>query len=261
MILARLVAFLRASATAGVAFLYLFLVGTPFVLHAWWTRNVAPLYRASWFGVRLALWVAGVRVEVLGAENFPRQGPCLYMSNHVSNVDPLALFTVLPPRIAMMAKKQVYGIPVLGRALALADFVAVDRENPEAARASVEEALAKLKKGASFLVYPEGRRSRDGRLQRFKHGVFVLAIRAGAPIVPLTVVGADAVMRKGKWEIYPGVVQVTVHRPVETRTRSVEERHQLAEKVRGIVASALPEGMRGAESPSVPGAETMDDQL
>ncbi|MFQ5777627.1 MAG: lysophospholipid acyltransferase family protein [Terriglobia bacterium] len=259
--MARLVAFLRASLTAGVAFLYLFVVGTPFVLHAWWTRSIDPLYRAAWWGVWLALRVAGVRVQVVGGEYFPRQGPCLYMSNHVSNVDPLVLFTVLPPRIAVMAKKQVFGIPVLGWALSLADFVAVEREDPEAARASVEEALAKLQRGVSFLVYPEGSRSRDGCLQRFKHGVFVLAIRAGVPIVPLAVVGADAVMRKGRWEIYPGVVQVTVHPPVETRTRSLEERHQLAQEVRGIIASALPEAWRGAEPSPVPEAETMDDRL
>lgn len=259
--MSRLLAVLRATLTASVVFLYLYLVGTPFVVHAWWTQRVDWVYRVAGWGVRLGLWLAGVRIRVIGAENLPRQGPCVYMANHLSNVDPPVLFAVLPPRIAMMGKKQVFSIPVLGTAIRLADFVAVDRENREAARASVEETLEKLQRGTSFLVFPEGTRSRDGQLLRFKHGVFVLALRAGAPIVPITLDGAREIMVKGRWEIYPGEVRVTVHPPVETRHRRLEDRHRLAEEVRSIVASALPLELRGTAVEPAGSPGELDDSL
>lgn len=225
-------------------FAYVFLVGTWFLLHALLTKRIEPLYRCGWWGVRLGLWVAGIGVEVRGREHLQTKRRCLYVSNHVSNVDPPVLFAILPPRIAFMGKKQVFGIPVLGRAIRLVDFVSVDREDPEAARASVDEALAKLKR-VSLLVYPEGTRSTNGSLQRFKHGVFLLAIRAGVPVVPLTLDGAEAIMPKGKWEIYPGTVRVTAHPPVETRGLGEDDRGRLAMRVREIVASALPPEKRG----------------
>ncbi|MCH7765748.1 MAG: 1-acyl-sn-glycerol-3-phosphate acyltransferase [Acidobacteria bacterium] len=251
----RLLAFLHASVTAGAVFLYLFLLGTPLVLHAWLTRRIDPLYRVARWGCRMGLWVAGVRLEVRGRENLPRGGHCLYMCNHMSNIDPPLLVAVLPPRIAFMAKKGVFSIPVLGTAVRLDGCVPVDRQNPEAARESVEGALANIKQGVTFVVYPEGTRSRDGRLQRFKHGVFVLAIRAGVPIVPITLDGTRAIMAKGKWAIYPGTVRVTIHPPVETRGRSLEEREQLAEEIRAIVASALPDEQQKSAAPVAVGVQ------
>lgn len=259
--MARLVARLRATWAAAFAFAYLFLVGTPFVLHAWWTQRADPLYRAACWGVGLTLRLAGVRVEIKGKENIPRGRVCIYMANHQSNVDPMVLITLLPPRIALMGKKQVFSVPVLGAALRLTDFVRVDRENREAARASVEAALRTLARGVPLLVFPEGTRSPDGRLQAFKHGVFVLAIRAGVPIVPITLEGAAGIMPKKRWEVHPGVVKVTIHPGVETRGRSVEERQQLAEEVRAIVASALPADQRGEASVEAMSAAPLEESF
>ncbi|MFQ5695357.1 MAG: lysophospholipid acyltransferase family protein, partial [Terriglobia bacterium] len=195
----------------------------------------------------LVLWLGGIRFEVRGEENLPRGRACVYMSNHQSNLDPPMLFLLLPPRIAMMGKIQVFSVPVLGEAVRLADFVPVDRDNPEEARKSVEEALPRLRRGVSFLVFPEGRRSWDGRLLRFKHGVFLLAIRAGVPIVPITVDGVTDAMPKGKWEIYPGRAQVTIHPPIETRGMQEGDRARLAQQVRTIVDSALSPELRDPE--------------
>lgn len=259
--MSRFLAVLRATFTAVIVFSYVFVVGTPFLFHAWWARRIDPLYRIGGWGARMGLWLAGIRIQVSGEENLPQGRPCVYMANHQSNVDPPVLFVVLPPRIALIGKKQVFSIPVLGTALRLADFVPIDRENPEAARAAVDEALDHLQRGVSFLVYPEGTRSPDGRLQRFKHGVFVLAIRAGVPIVPITVDGAEVVMPKGKWEIYPGLVRVTIHPPVETRQRSLRERGRLALEVQAIVASALPGDKRPAAMPGAISASAQDDSL
>lgn len=214
------------------------------------------------WGAGATVWLAGLRYEVTGLENLQRERACVYMANHQSNLDPPLLFVLLPPQLAVMGKRQLFSIPVLGAAMRLGQFVSVDRENPQAARASVEKALPILQGGKSFLVYPEGRRSFDGRILRFKHGVFVLAIRAGVPIVPITVHGATDVMPKGKWEVYPGHVRVTIHKPVETAGRTLTERAQLAEEVRAIIASALPEELRPAPAAApVPVAADFDDTL
>ncbi|HXE75125.1 MAG TPA: lysophospholipid acyltransferase family protein [Candidatus Xenobia bacterium] len=249
--MSRALPFLRATVAGGFAFLGLYLLATPFVLHARLTGRIEKLYSVALWIVRNALRLAGVKIEVTGRENFPGR-TCVYMANHQSNIDPPILFVTLPPRIAMMGKKQVFSIPVLGTALRAGDFVPVHREDPEEARESVEVALEKLRRGVSFLVYPEGHRSWDGRLLPFKHGVFVLAIRGGVPIVPITLDGATGLMPKGKWEIYPGVVRVTIHPPVETAHRRVEERRQLGREVRAIIASALPPELRGEPAPAAP---------
>jgi 1-acyl-sn-glycerol-3-phosphate acyltransferase len=257
--LRRLAAFLRATLTASFAAFMLFVVGTPVLLYALLRRDVAPIYGLARWTVRTALRLAGVTLEVVGAENLRGPRPCLYMANHQSAIDPLVLFTVIPPRIAFMGKKSLFSIPVLGAAMRLADFVPVHREHPEEARASVDDALEKLNRGVTLLVYPEGKRSLDGRLLPFKTGVFLLALRAGVPIVPITVHGAERVMAKGKWEVYPGTVRVTVHAPVSTRGRQPEERRALAAQVRAAIASALPHDLRG--EPAAPAAAEPDDAL
>lgn len=237
--MSRFLASLRATWSAGFIFVYLFLVGTPAVVHAWLTGRIGFLYGVARWGSRAGLWLGGIRWEVRGLENIPNH-VCMYMANHQSNIDPPLLFVVVPPRIAIMAKKQLFSLPVLGQALRLGEFIPVHREVHEEARASVDEALSRLEHGLSLLVFPEGTRSYDGRLLRFKHGVFLLAIRAGVPIVPITVDGATAAMAKGRWEIYPGNVRVTIHPPVPTQGRTEEERGVLAEEVKRIVESALP---------------------
>lgn len=258
--MSRLLASLRATVTASVTFLYVLLVATPFVLHARLTHRIGPLYTIAGWGARLALWLAGVKVEVRGGEHLVPSRPCVYMANHQSNVDPPVLFVLLPPRIAIMAKKSLFSVPILGQALRLGSFVPVDRANRKAAPASVDEALKVLQNGLPFLVYPEGTRSTDGRLLRFKHGVFILALRAGVPIIPITVDGATSVMPKGKWQIHPGTVRVTIHPPVETKGRSLEERAALAVQVRSIVASALPANLRELSGEAAQ-AEPADDSL
>lgn len=246
----RLAAFLRASLVGGWVFSYVFTLGALNVVHALWTGRVERLYRGAAWCVRVGLWIAGVQVEVSGRENLLPNRQCIYMANHQSNIDPPLLLAVLPERIAMMGKKQLWSIPVLGTALRLGDFVPVHREVKEEARASVEETLETMRRSkVSFLVYPEGTRTRDGQLLPFKRGVFVLAIRSGLPIVPITLAGVTRVMPKGRWEIYPGTVRVTVHPMVSTDGCTEEDRYGLAEEVRSAIASALPEELYGAATP------------
>ena len=233
------IARLRATVTAIVVFGYVGHVGSFFIFVSWVTGDVMWVYRCAQVGCRIGMWLGGIAFELQGGENYPRGDRVIFMCNHLSNIEPPVLFAVLPPQIAFMAKRQLFKIPILRTAMRMGDFVSVPRENPERARASVEEALEKLKK-VSFLVFPEGTRSRDGSLQKFRHGVFHLAIRGQVPIVPLTVTGADAIMRKGIWQLYPGTMRLQVHPRVETAGLSIEDRFELADRVRDVIASGLP---------------------
>jgi len=244
--LQRWIARARATLVGGWVLLYLLSGGLYNVLRSRLTGEVKYVYRGARWSVRLALRLAGVEIALRGAENFPR-GPCVYMANHQSNIDPLIVFTVLPERIVFMGKKQLWSVPILGAALRLGEFIPVHRELKEEARASVEAALEVLQRGTvSLMVYPEGTRSFDGRLLAFKHGVFLLAIRSGLPVVPLTLDAATDVMPKARWEIYPQVVTVTIHAPIETRGLREDDRYGLAERVRAAIESALPERLRSA---------------
>ena len=242
---------LRAVLVATVLALYTLLVGGPFVLYAWLTGSGERLYWVSIAGVRLALRLAGVKVEVVGREKILRDRPCIFMPNHVSNADPPAV-AVLLPRVSILGKRQVFRVPILGQAMRCAEMVPVDRANPEAARAAVEEAVKILRRGLPFLVFPEGTRSRDGRLLPFKKGAFVLAIKAGVPIVPITILDSDRVIRKGEWAIHPGTIHIVVHDPIESAGYTLEQRDELLARVRAVIASALPEDRRAAGKPTTP---------
>ena len=234
---------IRATVTAVVVFGYVGVVAPFFLLLSWLTGDVMWIYRCAQVGCRIGMALGGVTVEFQGQENFPQDRRVIFMCNHLSNIEPVVLFAVMPPQIAFMAKRQLFDIPVLSTAMRMGDFVSVPRENPEKAKAAVEDALRKLQK-VSFLVFPEGTRSRDGSLQKFRHGVFHLAVRGQVPIVPMTAIGADDIMRKGKWQIYPGRMRLTVHPCVETAGMKIEDRFALADRVREIIASGLPEEKR-----------------
>jgi 1-acyl-sn-glycerol-3-phosphate acyltransferase len=138
-----------------------------------------------------------------------------------------------------MAKQEFFRVPVLGTAMRLRGFIPIDRKNRERAIAAVEEAVEALKAGYSFLAFPEGTRSPDGRLQIFKKGLFVVAIKAGAPIVPVSASGARKVMPKGKFAIYPGRVRITIHDPIPTAGLEVNDRQKVIDLTRQAIISGL----------------------
>jgi 1-acyl-sn-glycerol-3-phosphate acyltransferase len=204
------------------------------------TGNADFMYHASVAAVRLGVRIVGIRVHVEGAEDIP-PGVCILAANHISNVDPLAFVPAIPRRVSLLAKKEVFRIPVLATAFRLAKMIPVDREDREAAVASVDLAVRYLKEGLSFVIYPEGTRSPDGRLRPFKKGAFAMAIRAGVPIVPVSIVGAQKLMRKGNWILRPGEVVIRFHPPVDSSQYPMERRGELRARVEAIVASGLPE--------------------
>jgi 1-acyl-sn-glycerol-3-phosphate acyltransferase len=231
---------LRGIAVLLFLTVYVLLLGPPFILHCLVTGRVGPLYFIGVSAARIALRIGGIRVRAEGLENIPC-GVCIFVANHTSNADPPAVVGAIPRRVALLGKKEVFRVPVFARALLLAAFVPVDRANREAALASVEKALQHLRAGVSYLIFPEGTRSPDGRLRPFKKGTFLMAIRACVPIVPVSVVGAHKVMRKGELRLRPGEVVVRFHAPVETSGFSLERKEELLTVVHRAVAAGLPD--------------------
>jgi 1-acyl-sn-glycerol-3-phosphate acyltransferase len=207
------------------------------------TGSADFMYQMAMKAVRAGLRIAGVRVRVEGLENIP-VGVCIFAANHVSNMDPLAFVPAIPRRVSLLAKKEVFRIPILSKAMRLAKLIPVDRADREAAASSVERAVECLKQGLSFAVYPEGTRSRDGRLLPFKKGTFVMAIEAGVPVVPVSIAGAQRLMRKGDWKVQPGEVTVRFGPPVDASDYKMERRAELLARVEALVAAGLPEEQR-----------------
>jgi 1-acyl-sn-glycerol-3-phosphate acyltransferase len=195
--------------------------------------------------LRVTMRIAGIRICVEGTENIP-PGVCVFASNHASNIDPIALVPNIPRRVALLAKKEVFSVPILSKALHLAKLVPVDRADREAAAESVDTAIKYLKEGLSFCVYPEGTRSPDGHLLPFKKGTFVMAIRAGVPVVPVSLAGTQRLMRKGDWTLHPGEVIVRYGPPVDASEYSADQRDVLRQRVQDLVAAGLPDDQKPA---------------
>jgi len=229
---------LRASFVTFATFLYILVLGPPLVIYARLSGDTDTLYRAGRWGARMALWLAGVRLDVCGVEKIPAEGARVFMPNHQSNCDPPALVAVLP-RLRFIAKREFFRVPVLGSVMRACGFIPLERQNRERAIAAVEQAVDALKAGHSFLAFPEGTRSPDGRLQAFKKGVFVMAIKAGVPIVPISISGATAIMPKGKFAMRPGRVRITVHDPIPTASLCLDDRETLSKLTRQAVVSGL----------------------
>ena len=169
--------------------LSILLVGPFLLLHAFITKDVRPLYHVATFlgisGVRLA----GIRIREVGRENIKAGQNYIFMSNHASNLDPPIEIPRIQQRCSVLVKKELFRIPILGPGMRIARLVPVDRSNREAAIESVREGVAVLKTGLHMMIYPEGTRSPDGKLQPFKKGPFHLAIESGVPVIPMTIAG------------------------------------------------------------------------
>lgn len=234
---------IRTAIAAVYLTLFITFCGPFLMLYAILTRSGDLLYRGGLGGVLLIYRIVGIRMRAEGVENIPA-GPCLFAANHTSNVDPPAIMSCIPRRIAILAKKSLFAIPIVGPAFRLGRFVPVDRSNAEQAMASLDLAAEYMKQGMSFLIYPEGTRSADGRLLRFKSGAFALAIKAGVPVVPVACAGAHRIMPKKSLRIKSGEVVVRFCPPVDATAYSFEERGKLAECVHAAIAAALPPDQR-----------------
>ena len=214
-----------------------------FIPWCWITGNVLPLYKATRFMLSSSCRLAGVRFQVEGLDRIPRDRACIFMSNHVSNLDPPVLISVIPGRTSAFMKRSLMNLPIVGIGFRQGEFIAVDRSgNPADAQRSVAEAQRVLAKGVHITTFVEGTRSPDGRMLPFKKGPFFLAMAAGAPCIPVSIFGTETMLPKGSQRIRPGVAHVIFHDPIDPATFAT--RDELMSAVRAAVASGLPEWMR-----------------
>ena len=200
-------------------------------------------HRCAQAWARLILGTSGVQIRLLGQPLPPAGESCIFVSNHSSFYDTPILFTALPRQLRIMAKKALVYVPFIGWHLYRSGHVLVNRKNPGAGIFKRMQRMARS--GASLIVFPEGSRTLDGTVHRFKGGIFLLAIENGLPVVPVSVSGSRIVMPKGRFMVCAATVDVTVHDPIPTRDLTREDARALAERVRTIVASAVPPGKAG----------------
>jgi 1-acyl-sn-glycerol-3-phosphate acyltransferase len=204
-----------------------------------WKRGMYALGHA---GAWLALTLAGIRYRVIGREHVPADGAVVFCSNHESNVDPPLLFQALHRQLHILYKAELHRFPIMGMVFDVGGFVPVDRADREKALASIGLGAESLRAGNSFLIFPEGTRSRTGELLPFKKGGFIMAIRAQVPVVPVAISGGRSAMRKGSPIVRPVHVTVRIGRPVPTAGLDVSDRDELIDRVRQEVQNLLQEG-------------------
>ena len=214
-----------------------------FIPWCWLTGNVLPLYKGTRFMLSSSCWMGGVRFQVEGLENIPRDRACIFMANHVSNLDPPALISLIPGRTSAFMKRSLMNLPVLGTGFRQGDFIAVNRSgSPAAAQESVTAARRVLAKGVHMTTFVEGTRSPDGRMLPFKKGPFFLAMGSGAPCIPVSIHCTESILGKGSLRMHPGMAHVVFHPPIDPAGFATRE--ELMQAVRVAIASGLPEWMR-----------------
>jgi 1-acyl-sn-glycerol-3-phosphate acyltransferase len=237
---------IRTGIAAVFLTLYTLVLGPPLLLYTSITKNPNAIYRVGVGGVYFIARVVGMRFKIEGREKVP-PGVCLFVANHTSFVDPVGIVHGIPRRICILAKKSLFSIPLIGWAFKLAGFVPVDRSHRDAAIQSIEHAAASMRAGNSFLAYPEGTRSYDGRLLPFKKGVFAMAVEARALVVPVALSGAHKIAPKGSLRIKPGLVVLRFGDAIDASQYAMDDRDELSKRVHAAMAELLPEEQRPLE--------------
>jgi 1-acyl-sn-glycerol-3-phosphate acyltransferase len=224
-----------------VVSVYLLLVGPLSILCVLLGANPKILYSIGRLGCSLVTRLAGIRVEIHGLDHVRPGKTYLFLANHQGNCDPAALFPSIPRDVRFMLKKELRKVPFLGTIMKLGGFVFIDRKDRASALRGMEEAVAQMKEGHSFIAFPEGTRSRTGRMGTFKKGPFIMAIQAGVPVLPITISGSYEVMPPGRLKINSGAVRLMFHPEIETKELTVSQRERLMNEVGSIIASQLRE--------------------
>lgn len=214
--------------TAGVSMAAFFIVVVD--------RSGDLYHRLARRWAKFTLWVFGVNVTTRGLEHLDTSKHYVYVANHASMFDIPAIFAAIPDDIRIILKKELTRVPIWGWALKVGPYISIDRYNPKDAMESIDRAVETIREGASVLVFAEGTRSKDGKLQPFKRGAFALAARSGVPIVPVTVNNSFNIMPKGSWRIQPADILVVVDKPIESAgLMGKEDELRLMEQVHAVL--------------------------
>jgi 1-acyl-sn-glycerol-3-phosphate acyltransferase len=202
------------------------------------TGQIGPLYRIGMWGAWTGVRLAGIHVKTVGMENLKPGATYIFMSNHVSNIDPPILLPLIPGRSSVMARHELFNYPILGRAMRIASLVPVNRGNRDAGIAAVRAAEQVVHQGIHMTIYVEGHRSFDGKLLPFKKGPFYLAEQCQVPVVPVTITGTHYIMPKGRFSMKGGTVTINFHPPIPPA--EFGSREELMGRVRAVINSGLP---------------------
>jgi 1-acyl-sn-glycerol-3-phosphate acyltransferase len=188
---------------------------------------------------KIQLRITGTRVGITGLKYIDPQASYILVSNHQSAFDIFALLGYLPIQFRWIAKAELFRIPFLGWAMYRIGYISIERESPKKAYRSMLKAAETVKGGVSVMIFPEGTRSPDGKLQSFKKGVFLIALKSQAPILPITIQGTAKIMRKGDWRTYPGEVRITIDPSIDTAGIPPEKEGDLSQRVRNTLGKNL----------------------
>ncbi len=215
-----------------IFYLIAIILVSPVLLVLWAVKKKDPVLDIGKWVMGVSRLILGLKIEVEGRENVDPAKSYVYVANHVSFLDGPLLFYVIPQRVRVILKKSIFRIPVVGAGMRFAGFIPVDRKRMSGGKRSIDEAVQAMKeKGYSFLIFPEGTRSRDGKLHDLKRGGFFLAVAAQVPIIPITIKGTFELMPKGR--IFPrrGKIKVIFHPPVDTAGKTPADIPALASQV------------------------------
>jgi 1-acyl-sn-glycerol-3-phosphate acyltransferase len=223
-----------------IIYVILVLLIIPVLLLCYLFRSVPPLFFLAKWALSLGQKVLGLRLEVFGLDRIDKNKTYVFMPNHLSFLDGPLMFKLIPHSARVILKKEIFRIPIIGLGMKYAEFVTVDRKGIKGGKQSIEQATKLIQdKGFSFLIFPEGTRSLDGKLQVFKRGGFFLAINSQADIVPVSIRGTYGLMPKGQFFVKRGIISVIFHPPLSVRGKGIEEMADVMAKVRETIASGL----------------------
>jgi 1-acyl-sn-glycerol-3-phosphate acyltransferase len=226
---------------AAAILLYTLVLGPVCCLVALFDRSGAIPLSIARLWIRWILWTCGIEVQASGLEKLAPERPCLYMSNHSSMYDIAAILITLPGPVRFVAKRELVRVPVFGWAMALSGHLVVDRGNRAKVIESLQRGVALLRGGASLVVFPEGSRSPEGQLRNFKNGGFQMALDAGVPVVPVSIMGSGRLTRGGTWRVDGGRVRVDYGAPIPTEGLGPGDRPLLKKTVRQAILAGLEE--------------------
>jgi len=235
----QLAAFLRALFLIFSTGVYICILAPPVIIALLLDRS------GRWFSAFERTWTNwllctnGIRLKVQGLENLEESHSYILISNHMSILDIPGIISALPFPVRFIAKRSLIWVPIFGWSLYLSRHILIDRDNPHSALKSLKQAASLLKSGTSIMVFAEGTRSPDGRVKEFKGGAFRLALKAQAPVVPVSISGTYEMLPRTGWCFWPGTIKIYISKPISTQGLSQRQVHSLMEQVRETVIENL----------------------